>query len=519
LSRAADGPLPDDPALLQQMIRELLATLAAKERDLERLRHQYHLLVQRLYGKRSERFDPNQPSLFEEAEPGAQAAPAEENEQGPSQRPAERNPTHRNGHGRGRLPDHLPRREVVHDLTEAEKLCPDCGCERRRIGQEQSEQLEYVPASLVVLQHVRPTYACPCCQGNVATAAMPPQPIERGLPGPGLLAHVVVAKYADHLPLHRQEGMFGRQGVSLSRKTLCDWTAAAASLLEPIALRMKKLLLESKAVQADETVVPVLDEEAKATKKGRLWVYLGDRDHPYNVFDYTPDRKGVGPENFLTGYEGFLVADAYSGYDALFGTGRIVEVGCWSHARRHFYEARNADPLRSAEALARIGRLFGAEPKKSDLDGLTAEESDELRLRMRREKSKPEAEAFFAWCSVHAKEVLPKSPMGEAFTYALRQQAALERYLEHGFLPPDNNASERALRTVAIGRKNWLFAGNDAGGVKAATLYSILSTCKRHDVNPEAYLKDVLDLVSTHPAAKIDDLLPDRWKPACSPGS
>jgi transposase len=323
------------------------------------------------------------------------------------------------------------------------------------------------------------------------------------------LSHLIVSKFLDHLPLYRLEGIFRRWGVELSRSTMCDWLATCAFLLAPIVNLMRDEILQSDIIQTDDTTVPVQDKSRNKTKTGRLWTYLGDRNHRYIVYDYTPDRSRDGPEAFLKNYQsGYLQSDAYAGYNRLHNRG-LIEVGCWAHARRKFYEARTSDPARSHAALAWIGLLYDVERSAKD-----QELKDEARLSLRLEKSRPILESLATWLETERTNVLPKSPMGEAISYARSNGIALNRYLESGALEIDNNASERALRTVALGRKNWLFAGSDAGGKTAATLISLCMTCKTRGIEPWAYLRDVLDRVNTHPNSRIAELLPDRWKPA-----
>jgi transposase len=384
-------------------------------------------------------------------------------------------------------------------------VCPECGGGKTRIGEEVSEQLEYIPSSALILEHVRPKYACPCCQGHVTVAPKPWQPIEKGLPGPGMLAHVVVSKYADHLPLCRQESILRRQGVDVSRSTMCGWMAAVADLLEPLYERMKTAVLASKVLHTDDTPVPVQDKSVRGTTKtGRLWVYLGDRGHPYAVFDYTPTRKRDGPVQFLAGYKGYLQADAFGGYDGLFVGGDVVEVACMAHARRKFYDARTSAPVRSLEAVARIRLLY-------DVEKVAKDRSSELRRELRQQQSVPILADLGRWLDDQAKSVLPKSPLGNAIGYARNHWAALNRYVEDGDLDIDNNPAERALRGVAVGRKNWLFAGSDKGGRTAAVLYSFVGSAKLHALDPFEYLRDVIDRISAHPMRLIDEFLPDQW--------
>jgi transposase len=504
--------LPTDLVTAQKLIVELLDTLRSQGRFIEKLQHQLEQLLRRIYGRKSEKLDPNQLLLFAtvllEAAGGDPAAtgeptPAPPQEAQPAAEPAS---PKKPGHGRKPLPKHLPRRREVHDVPAEVLPCPDCGALRVCIGEEIREQLEYVPASMVVIEHVRPKYACKACEGNVVIGDRFPEPIEKGLPGPGLLAQVIVSKYVDHLPLHRQEGIFRRHGVELPRSTTCDWMAVCAGLLEPIVKEMHREILKSRVIQTDDTPVTVLGK-VKGRYQGRFWIHLGDRDHPHVVFDFTPDRSAAGPERMFKGYQGYLQADAYSAYDRLYADGTIVEVGCWMHARRKFFEAKTSDPLRAHQAMAWIRELYDVEKeaKKKGLD-------DIQRLALRQEQSRPILETIKEWLGKEVEQVLPKSPIAEAIGYALNHWKALERYLEAGFLEIDNGASERGLRPVALGRNNWLFVGSEAGGKTAAILMSLCTTCKREGIDPLAYLRDVLERISTHPASRIAELLPDQWR-------
>jgi transposase len=507
-----NAPLPEDIETAHRLIRELLATLHQQAHLNEKLQHQLEQLLRRIYGKKSEKLDPDQLWLF-----AREILATAEAETTPEPAAPVASPNPAQGHGRKPLPASLPRRRVVHDVPAQQRLCPDCGGERTCIGAEAREQLEYVPASLVVIEHIRPKYACPGCQANVVIAERLPEPIEKGLPGPGLMAHVAVSKYADHLPLYRQEGIFKRFGVQLSRSTMCDWMAAAAGLLAPIVAAMLKRVLMSEVVQTDDTPVPVQDHDGQGIKTGRLWVQIGDGKNHFIVYDYTPDHSGAGPERVFKGFQGYLQADACSVYDALFRAGTIHEVGCWMHARRKFYEARTSDPVRSHLLLAWVAGLYKVEAEAKEAWRKHSEWDDATRhahrFALRLERSRPILEAIQAWLKLEQPKVLPKSPIGEAIGYSLNHWDALIRPLEAGFLEIDNGASERAIKPVAIGRKNWLFAGSDNGGKTAAVLMSLCATCKAWNVDPFAYLRDVLDRVSTHPMSRIEELLPDRWKP------
>src|SRR5580658_3374335 len=293
---------------------------------------------------------------------------------------------------------------------------------------------------------------------------------------------------------------------------MCDWMATIADLLKPIVDLMLKKILSSRVVQNDDTTVPVQDHDGKGIKTGRLWVSLGDHGHPYVVYRYTPDRSAAGPEKIFKDFQGYLQADAYSAYDGLSKSAAIVEVGCMMHARRKFYEARTSDPPRSHQALAWISLLSDVERDAKEREPTDYEALVALRHKLRAERSRSIFDKFHAWLEAELPQVLPKSPIGEAIQYALNHGEALKRPLEAGFLELDNGASERAFKPVALGRKNWLFAGSDQGGETAAVLMSLCTTCKNLGIDPQAYLRDVLDRISTHPARRIDELLPDRWQ-------
>jgi transposase len=516
-------PLPDDLAICHRMIEELLDAVAAKDRQIEQIHHRLSLLLQRLYGPRKERINPEQLLLFAEMlaqVESAEALPAEEEPEAA----AVVAPARRRGHGRRELPKDLPHIPVVHDLTEAEKLCPDCGQPRVKIGQEKSTQLDYQPASLFAIEHIRPTYVCSHCHDHVVTAAKPQQPIDKGLPGPGLLAHVITSKYADHLPLYRQERILERFGVTLSRSTLCDWMARAAVVLTPIYQQMQRAVLASRVIHTDDTPVPVQDPKQGQTKQGRLWVYLGDEDHPYNIFDYTPNRRREGPADFLKKYRGYLQADAFGGYDGIYLSQPVVEVGCNAHARRKFFEAKDTDPARAHQALAFYRQLYEVERQAADHvekelsrqaptgQGRRQDLLEAERLRLRQEKSVPLLTAICHWLKQEQTTALPKSPIGQAIGYALNHWEALTRYAHHGFLAIDNNWAEREMKKIALGRKNWLFFGSDQGGRTAAVLLSLVSSCQRHSLDPFRYLEDVLYRLPSQAQPPLDELLPDRWQ-------
>jgi transposase len=503
--------LPDTPEDLRQCCAQLLAELAEKQQLIDKLSHELALFRRYLYGRRSEQLDPAQLLLefagWLQARNEAALAASEGVKESPPSSEAPAPPRARPGHGRKPLPALLPRQRVEHALPEAQCTCRACGARLVKIGEETSEQLDYTPASLFVTEHVRFTYACKACEDQVVTSELPAQPIDKGRPGPGLLAQVITAKYADHLPLNRQVDIFARHGVALSRQTLCDWVAAAATLLEPVYRDLQATVLSGKVVQTDDTTVPVQDRERTTTRAGRLWVYVGDTNPATIVYDYTPTRSRAGPSAFLGEFRGYLQADAYAGYDALYATGRMVEVGCWAHARRYFWEAKEVDAARALPALGFVQQLYAVEAEAKGLEA-------GARRARRHEQSQPVLERFKRWLDAHADVVLPKSPIGEAVHYARGQWTALTRYLEDGALAIDNNASERALRRVVTGRKNWLFCGSDEGGTRAAILYTVVATCKAHAIDVWAYLKDVLERIPTHPDRRRAELLPPNWKAA-----
>jgi transposase len=440
--------LPKDPAALQQMVRNLLEELESKERRLKQLQHWVEQRLRARYGPRRERVNESQLFLFAVAlvSAGQEAPPDPAPPAGPPEEEAR--PAKPKGHGRQPLSRSLERRRVVYELGKEQRECPQCQGELKRIGEEVSERLEYVPASLVVIEEVCQKYACPkgC---TVVTAEKPMAPIEKGLPGPGLLAQVAVSKYGDHLPLHRQEEMFQRQGVELPRQTMCDWMRECADLVSPLYKLMKERVLDSKALQTDDTPVPVLDPDLPRTRTGRIWTYVGDDAHPYTVYDYTPNRSRDGPEAFLQEFRGFLQADAYSGYDHFYeDTQRgIEEVACWAHVRRKFFEAQSSDLMRSTVMLAYIRLLYDVEreARQRKLEG-------EACRALRQERSRPLLEDIRVYLQREQPRVLPKSPEGQAIAYTLSNWKALTRYCDDGDLEIDNNGAERSLRGVAVGR-------------------------------------------------------------------
>ena len=402
-------------------------------------------------------------------------------------------------------PDHLPRQTRRHDPQQT--VCPQCQGELRKLGEDVSEMLEYVPASFVVIRHVRTKLSCTKCD-CIVQAEAPSRPIERGAAGPGLLAHVLVSKYCDHQPLYRQSEIYARQGVELERSTLADWVGASSRLVEPLVEALHGYVMEAGKLHADDTPVPVLAPGNGKTKTGRLWTYVrddrpaGDRAAPAVWFAYSPDRKGEHPEQHLREFRGTLQADAYAGFNQLYADGRIQQAVCWAHVRRHFYdlEQAHASPI-AQEALQRIAALYKVEEQ---IRGKPPEQ----RRAVRQAESKPLLDSLRQWLDATLSKLSRKSDTTAAIRYALSRWDALARYIEDGHIEIDNNAAERSLRGVALGRKNYLFAGSDAGGERAAAIYSLIGSAKLNGLDPEAYLREVMTRIADHPINRIEELLP-----------
>jgi transposase len=409
------------------------------------------------------------------------------------------------------LPAELPRE--VETIAPRQEACPDCGGTLRPLGEDVAEVLEYVPARFKVIRTVRPKLSCACCS-RIVQAPAPNRPIDKGLAGPGLLAHVLVAKYADHLPLYRQSEIYAREGVDLDRSTMADWVGGASRTLRPLVEALKSYVLSAEKLHGDDVPVPVLEPGSGKTKTGRLWTYVRD-DRPAGSvaasavwFAYSPDRKGEHPAGHLKNYCGFLQADGYAGFNKLYESGVIVEAACWAHVRRKFFELHqgHCSPV-AKEALERIAQLYRIE---KEVRGRPPKERKE----MRQARSRPLLEAMHLWLKTTMSKLSRKSDLAKAIHYALERWAALVMYVDNGRVEMDNNAAERALRTVALGRKNYLFAGSDAGGERAAAMYSLLGSAKLNGIDPEAYLTAVLGRIADHPINRIGELLPWNLFPA-----
>ncbi len=403
------------------------------------------------------------------------------------------------------LPADLPRETVTH--TPKQEACPDCGGALGPLGEDVSEMLEFVPARFKVIRIVRPKLSCKACDCIVQEPA-PNRPIDRGLAGPGLLAHVLVSKYADHLPLYRQSEIYERLGVELERSTLADWVGGASRGLEPLVQALQRYVLEARKLHGDDIPVPVLAPGNGKTKTGRLWTYVrddrpaGSGDAPAVWFAYSPDRKGEHPAGHLKTFHGTLQADGFAGFNRLYETGRITEAACWAHCRRKFHDLVEAhqSPI-AAEALERIAQLYGIE---KEIRGRPPDE----RRQVRNQKTRPLLEALESWFKESLSKLSRKSDVSAAIHYTVGRWPALLRFCDDGALEIDNNAAERALRAVAVGRKNYLFAGSNAGGERAAAMYSLIGTAKLNGIDPEAYLSLVLTRLADHPIHRIADLLP-----------
>jgi transposase len=494
-----DSPLPDDVPTLQDLVRQLLGEVA-------RLRERLDAALKHRYGRRSERRVP---------------MPPRDKTHPPKVTP----------HGRAVLPAPLQRRDVVHDLTPDQQRCPCCGQPRCCIGAQTSEQLDFDPATLFVRRTIKKSYACQHCDPDPVSAeqrlqtAGPAQvgPIAKGLCGPGLLAHVLTAKFADHVPLHRLAGQLARSGVRIADSTLGDWLSGAVDLLEPLRALMHKRLLQARVLHSDDTAVKLRVLGADRTTKAYLWTYIGDAAYPYVVFDFTSDHTGAGPARMLEGYQGYLQADALAQYEELYGPDKIKHCCCWAHARRKFVAAAERDAAGAQPALTWIGQLYAIERELPPLllpdDDLQTDQGrlqrEEQRRQIRQTRAEPILKALQEWLEEQKNKALPKALLGVAVGYARNNWEALNRYLEKGYLGIDNNLSERTLRAIALGRNNWGVIGSEAGGRSAAVAYTVVGTCKHLGIDPFAYLREALmglfEFGDKPTTEQIAEWLPDRW--------
>lgn len=483
--------------LLQQQVAELQQQNAQLQQRVGDLEGQIALLKKEKFGKKSEKMTP-------------QGGGSSSSTSNPTE-PSKKHP------GRQALPGNLPRVRVEYDLAEADRVCSLCQEPLTKIQEIVSEQLDVIPAQLQVKEHVRFKYACRHCYGAIKTANIPAQPIDKGLPSAALLSHILVNKFADHLPFYRQQRWFNRQQYTVSRSTLWGWEKNCAVALEPLVSCLKKELVAGDHLFSDDTPMPTLEKGLKRTKIGRIWAYTRrptEKQPALTVYEYTPDRKGEHPRSFLKDFRGHLQADAYSGFDQLFikdseGKQEIKEVGCWSHTRRKFVDVITLDSasitqdiLKMIQSLYYVDRMI----KVAGYD-------DEQRKWLRRKRSKPILKRIHRWLKTYQPRVAPKGKLGQAIGYALNHWRALTAFLGDGRLELDTNRVERAIKPIVIGRKNFLFMGGPKGGWAAAIMFSLIESCKQSNVDPYYYLEDVLQRLPTHPNKRIQELLPHHWKP------
>jgi transposase len=521
VTRDAAASLPDDPAELRAMLLRVI-----DERDSRQMEHDARVALitaerddairtlrphlAKRFGPRIEALDHARLALFADEVKACEHCAAAETVAVP--------PHMRRKGGPKPLPSDLPRETVVHGLPSEERACPCCSRERLECHRARHEVVEIEPARMRIVVHETVHYLCPECGGRHATGPKPSLPLPRSYARASLLAHVAVSKFADHARLHRQEGMIARSGLDLSRSTMCGWMLGCAALLDPLVALMRRDVLASKVIQSDDTTVPKLGLVKGRTTDARLWCYLGDAAHRHAVFEYTTSREGKWPQRWLQGFDGYLQTDAFAGYGALCAApGGATEVGCWAHARRGFFDAKDLAPGFCMGVLKEIAALYAVE-KDATERGLSHDE----RASLRDERSWPQLGILFGLLESRRQEHLPKSPVRQAIEYVLSRRDAFARYVDDGAVEIDNNARERCMRSPAIGRKNWLFAGSADGGKAIASWLTVVQSAQLHEVEPFAYVRDLLtrlaeyrDLPAERKAAEggafVRELLPAAW--------
>jgi transposase len=492
----------------EQQVEELQRVLDATADSFQKLHHEHTVILDQLawykrwvHGQRRERVveGEGQRHLFDLTPTGEIEVPVV-----PESRQEVTGHTRRRRRREldlSRLPHH--RHEL--DLLPAEKICSCCGRDKDRIGEDVTTVLEHVPSKLEVHEHVRPKYACRYCKDGVSSPPPPQRPIARGIAGAGLISQIVVSKFGDHLPLYRLEDIFVRHGLHIARSTLCDWVSAAADLLQPLYELQRQQVIQSAILWTDDTPVTVITGGEEGSRQGRFWTYVGDDKHPYSVYDFTMSRSRDGPQQFLQTFRGYLHADAYTGYDAIYldSNSGIIEVACWAHARRKFFDARNNYPREAHQILEWIQQLYDIEDRARELPS-------EARCELRRVASEPVLDKLEDYLKQLAGSLVPKSALAKAVSYARNQWDALRCYTTDGRLTIDNNVSERTLRHQAIGRKNWLFLGSEKAGPRAAVLYTILAGAKRHRIEPWVYVREILLRLHADDN-RLEEMLPNNW--------
>ena len=500
--------LPSDTSILHKIVTDLVNHTLSLQDQMKRLQEQLKLLQAKRFGKSSEKLDKEIAEVeikIEECE--SLSTVFDEKYEGYNKS--------KNIPKRQKLPENLER---IDEVLNPDPICPECGGESfRKIADDISETLEYIPSSFKVMRHIRPRCACIKCE-KIVQAYPASKPIAKGMAGPGLLAHILVQKYCNHLPFYRQSEIYEREDIDLSRSTMANWAGQCAFLLEPLIKEIRKSIFASSHIHGDDTTVKVLAPGLGKTKTGRIWTYVrdgrkyGDIISPAVCYFYSPDRKGIRPEEHLKDFAGVFHADAYSGYNNVYISkenpeAKITEAACWAHTRRKFYEVTVTNPNANIamNTLEEIGKIYEVEETINGLD-------PDKRYQVRQERSKNLVEKLFINWKKYLKDLPNKSATGLAINYALNNEDALKRFLNDGKIEIDNNAAERAMRSIALGRKNWLFAGSDAGGETAAAIYTITETAKLNGINPQVYLKYILAQIQDHNAKKIADLLPWNLK-------